>query len=70
MTTPTIIGIAGGSGGVKTTLAKTLAIQCNDCALLISHDRYYRFMPFGNYDLPEALKTDLMIDHLDWLRSG
>lgn len=39
-------------------------------ALLISHDRYYRYMPCGNYDLPEALETDLMIAHLERLRSG
>lgn len=70
MTIPNIIGIAGGSGAGKTTLAKALAAQCNDQALLISHDRYYRYMPCGNYDLPEALETDLMIDHLEELRSG
>lgn len=27
-------------------------------------------MPCGNYDLPEALETDLMIAHLERLRSG
>lgn len=70
MTTPTIIGIAGGSGAGRTTLAKTLVVRCNDRALLISHDRYYRYMPCGNYDLPEALETDLMIVHLNRLRSG
>ena len=26
-------------------------------------------MSYGNYDLPEALETDLMIDHLERLRS-
>lgn len=66
----TIIGIAGGSGAGKTTLAKALVDSCNGRALLISHDRYYRFMPSGNYDLPEALETDLMIAHLKRLRSG
>ncbi len=66
----TIIGIAGGSGAGKTTLAKALVDSSNGRALLISHDRYYRFMPCGNYDLPEALETDLMIAHLKRLRSG
>ncbi|MGR3279621.1 uridine kinase family protein [Acaryochloris marina NIES-2412] len=70
MTTPTIIGIAGGSGAGKTTLAKALVDRCNGRALLISHDRYYQFMPCGNYDLPEALETDFMIAHLERLRSG
>ena len=70
MTTPTIIGIAGGSGAGKTTLAKALVDRCNGRALLISHDRYYQFMPCGNYDLPEALEADFMIAHLERLRSG
>ena len=67
MTTPTIIGIAGGSGSGKTTLANALVDRCAGSALLISHDRY---MPCGNYDLPEALDTDMMIAHLKRLRSG
>ncbi|MGR3279762.1 uridine kinase family protein [Acaryochloris marina NIES-2412] len=70
MATPTIIGIADGSGSGKTTLANALVHRCNGCALFISHDRYYRYMPCGNYDLPEALDTGLMIDHLKRLRSG
>lgn len=70
MSTPTIIGIAGGSGAGKTTLAKALVSRCNDRALLISHDRYYRYMACGNYDLPEALDTELMVTHLNRLRSG
>lgn len=48
MITPIIIGIAGGSGAGKTTLAKALAAEYNDRALLISHDRYYRYMTCGN----------------------
>ncbi|ABW32215.1 zeta toxin family protein [Acaryochloris marina] len=45
MTKSIIIGIAGGSGAGKTTLAKALADRCNGRALLISHDRYYRYIP-------------------------
>lgn len=70
MITPTIIGISGGSGAGKTTLAKALVTRCNGRALLISHDHYYRYMPCGNYNLPEALETVLMIAHLKGLRSG
>lgn len=70
MTIPNIIGIAGGSGAGKTTLATTLVARSNVRALLISHDRYYRNMPSGNYDLPEALETDLMIVHLNRLLVG
>ncbi|MGR3279409.1 uridine kinase family protein, partial [Acaryochloris marina NIES-2412] len=46
----TIIGIAGGSGSGKTPLANALVDRCNGSALLVSHDRYYRYMPCGNYD--------------------
>ena len=70
MTTPKIIGIAGGSGAGKTTLAQALVDRMSGQALLISHDRYYCNMPCGNYDLPESLETDLMIAHLERLRSG
>lgn len=69
MTNPAIIGIAGGSGSSKTTLANALVDRCNDRALVVSHDRYYRYMPCGNYDLPEALDTGLMTAHLKQLRS-
>ncbi|KAI9129822.1 uridine kinase [Acaryochloris sp. CCMEE 5410] len=70
MSIPKIIGIAGGSGAGKTTLAQALVVRLSGQALLISHDHYYRYMPCGNYDLPEALETDLMIAHLERLRSG
>ncbi|ABW31917.1 uridine kinase family protein [Acaryochloris marina] len=70
MTTPKIIGIAGGSGAGKTTLAQALVDRLSGQALLISHDSYYRYMPCGNYDLPESLDTDMMIAHLERLRSG
>ena len=62
---PPIIGIADGSGAGKTTLAQALVVRMSGQALLISHDRYYRYMPFGDYDLPEALETDLMAAYLN-----
>ena len=39
-------------------------------ALLISYDRYYKRMICGNYDIPEALDTELLLEHLRLLRSG
>lgn len=61
---------AGGSGSGKTTLTNTLVDRCNGRALPVSHDRYYRYMLCGNYDLPETFETDLMIAYLNRLRSG
>ena len=55
---------------VKPPLANAVVDRWNGRALLISHDRYYRYMPCGNYDLPEALDTDLMIALLKRLRFG
>jgi uridine kinase len=39
-------------------------------ALHISYDRYHKHMPCGNYDVPEALNTPLLLEHLDLLLSG
>jgi uridine kinase len=37
---------------------------------VISYDRYYKRMPCGNYDIPEALDTELLLKHLHLLKSG
>lgn len=65
-----IIGISGGSGAGKTTVAISLAQHLGHQAVLISHDRYYFHMPYGNYDTPEALDTELMLTHLQNLKDG
>ena len=39
-------------------------------ALVISYDRYYKTMPCGNYDIPEALDTGLLLEHLHLLKAG
>ncbi|MGB7414161.1 MAG: uridine kinase [Thermosynechococcaceae cyanobacterium] len=70
MTNPTIIGIGGGSGAGKTTLARAMVERLKGQALILSHDRYYFHMPCGNYDLPEALDTGLMLKHLKALQAG
>ena len=64
-----IIGISGGSGAGKTTLANALLQHYEGKALLISYDRYYKRMPCGNYDIPEALDTELLLEHLRLLKS-
>ena len=65
-----IIGISGGSGAGKTTLANALLDHYAGQALVISYDRYYKRMPCGNYDIPEALDTELLLEHLRLLKSG
>jgi uridine kinase len=74
-----IIGIAGGTGSGKTTI--TAAIRSTvgyDRITLISHDSYYRDrsdLPSAeranlNFDHPDSLETDLLVEHLDQLVLG
>ena len=73
-----VIGIAGGTGSGKTTLMKNIIDTFGDVVTVLSHDNYYHrrdLMPFEercklNYDEPAALETELMVRHLQALRSG
>lgn len=75
---PVIVGIAGGSGSGKTTVAESLVEQLNGNVALVQHDAYYRHTPelsFDarsqvNYDHPASLETELLVEHLVSLRSG
>ncbi len=75
--TPLIIGIAGGTGSGKTTVARRLRDALPGCVLM-EHDWYYRdrgHLPPAeretvNYDHPDALDSDLLAEHLAWLREG
>lgn len=76
---PLVIGIAGGSGSGKTTIAEAMARELGpDRAVLILHDAYYRDQsdrPLEeraqqNYDHPEALETDLLVRHVRALLGG
>jgi len=72
-TGPLVIGLAGGSGSGKTTIARSIvnAIGPEQMAIL-QHDAYYRDqsdVPFEervevNYDHPNSLETDLMVHHI------
>jgi uridine kinase len=77
--TPLIIGIAGGSGAGKTTLANSILDAIGeDKIALLPHDAYYRNqsnMTFEerrlvNYDHPDSLETDLLIKHIQTLKCG
>jgi uridine kinase len=76
---PYIVGIAGGTGSGKTTVAHNLAsaMPPGRCAI-IDHDAYYcdqGHLPFEaretiNYDHPSALDSALLVEHLCALREG
>ena len=67
-----IIGIAGGTGSGKSTFTNRLRDRFGDNITVIYHDNYYKRhddIPFEerkklNYDHPDALETDLLIEHI------
>lgn len=74
-----IVGIAGGSGSGKTTVAHKLAAAMpSGRCVTIEHDAYYRDqsdLPLAqratiNYDHPAALESTLLAEHLRALREG
>ena len=76
---PLIIGLAGGSGSGKTTIARSIveAVGPGDVTL-IQHDAYYldrSDLPLEerakvNYDHPDSLETGLLVEHLRQLLQG
>jgi uridine kinase len=74
-----VIGVAGGSGSGKTTVVRRIVDSLGpDQVTLLDHDRYYRDRndlrleerAALNYDHPDALETDLMVQHVRALKSG
>lgn len=79
MKTPVIIGIAGGTGSGKTTVARAIYDRVgSDRIEWISHDSYYRNFDALtaeerhkiNFDHPDSLETELLVRHLDVLAKG
>ena len=79
MTRPLLIGIAGGTGSGKSTVARKIADGLPaDSVAVIDHDSYYRDrsdLTFEarttlNYDHPDALDNELLVQHLESLRAG
>ena len=71
---PIIVAVAGGTASGKSTLVRALqdSLGADECAV-ICHDRYYLDVedPSSfNYDHPDALDTDLLVDHLRALKAG
>ena len=76
---PLLIGIAGGTGSGKTTLATDLLRRyAREGACLLEQDSYYRDRGHLstiqresiNYDEPEAIEHDLLLEHIKSLMSG
>ena len=74
-----VIGIAGGSGSGKTTVVKELVNKLpQNSVSVISQDAYYydngdktpEQKKQINFDHPDAIEWNLLIEHLDRLRKG
>ncbi|WP_032121839.1 uridine kinase [Clostridium amazonitimonense] len=79
MNKPILIGIAGGTGSGKSTIAKEIYSRFNEeCIAMVEQDSYYKDqseIPFEervkiNYDHPKAFDTELLIQHLKALLNG
>ncbi len=76
---PIIIGVAGGTGSGKTTIARRILERVGmEHIAYIAHDAYYKDqlnMPPEerkriNFDHPDSLETSLLVEHLHMLREG
>ena len=74
-----VFGVAGGSGSGKTTVVRRIVESIGDDQVtVLEHDRYYRDRndlrleerASLNYDHPDSLETDLMVQHVEALRAG
>ena len=73
-----IIGIAGGTGSGKSTFTNRLKDEFQNDVAVIYHDNYYKdqsHLTFEervktNYDHPDAIETDLLIEHIRQLKEG
>ncbi len=79
MRTRFVIGIAGGSGSGKTTLARLIMERIGpESIAFLPHDAYYRDFSHlppeerlqVNYDHPNTLETELLIEHIRALQAG
>ncbi len=75
---PIVIGIAGGSGSGKTTVANVILERVGaDRIAYLPHDAYYRDLSHLslarraeiNFDHPDSLETELMAQHIRQLKA-
>ncbi len=74
-----IVGIAGGTGSGKTTVVRKIVEKLpQESVAILSQDSYYKdqgHLPLEerqkiNFDHPNAIEFDLLIDHIKKLRQG
>ncbi len=74
-----VIGVAGGSGSGKTTVAHEVLKRAGTGHIsLIQHDAYYKDLgslppaqrAMQNFDHPDSLDNELLIAHLEDLKAG
>ena len=76
---PLVIGIAGGSGSGKTTVAQVILQRVGpDRISFLQHDAYYKDLSGlppvqraeANFDHPNSLESELLIQHIKQLKDG
>jgi len=76
---PITIGVAGGSGAGKSTVARVILQRIGaENIAYVPHDSYYRDLSdlprqqraLINFDHPDSLDSDLFIDHIHRLQTG
>jgi len=79
MNRPVLIGITGGTGSGKSTIAKEIYKSFGeDCIAMIEQDSYYKDQSHltseervkTNYDHPDAFDTKLLVEQLSQLING
>ena len=79
MERPILIGITGGTGSGKSTIAREIYKQFDEtCIAMLEQDSYYKDqsdLSFEeriktNYDHPDAFDTTLLVEHLNLLLEG
>ncbi len=76
---PYVVGVAGGTGSGKTTVARKIAESLpSEMVTILEHDSYY--VDRGdltyeqrcdlNFDHPDALETSLLVTHVRALKAG
>lgn len=73
-----LVGIAGGTGSGKSTVARRIAGSFESGVMTMDMDSYYRDLSHMtleerrdvNFDHPDAFDAELFVDHLETLKRG